>query len=171
MEKESKKEEACVFDTSALITLGIAGLIREVLDEINIFVTRGVVDELKAFAKFNDKYGKASREVLLYENNFVILECEIKEVIVSIQEIDNGLYNLAKEKNLALITDDIKLYRKVCEKIKVDFSTSILVALIIAGKLDKERALGLLEELRELRNWRNNIIYLTARNEIENLEN
>ncbi|MEK6847430.1 MAG: hypothetical protein AABY16_04660 [Nanoarchaeota archaeon] len=167
MEKDSK--DKFVFDTSALISLGIASLIDKVLQICQIVVSRSVIEELQEFAKFNDKYGNVAKEVLRFKEVFSIFDVEVKEKRLYISETDNELYNLAKEKAIPLITDDIKLSRHVNKSIATYFSTYLLTALVLSGTISKEKALELLEQMKENRNWRNNIIYILSKIEIENL--
>ncbi len=167
MEENSKDE--FVFDTSALISLGIAKLIDKVLEISKIITSQGVIDELDDFAKFSDKYGNTAREVLKFKESFSISEINIKEEINYISKTDNELYNLAKEKSIPIITDDIKLCRHIDNIATTYFSTFFLVALITSDKLSKEKALELLDKMKENRNWRGNIIYIASKNEIESL--
>lgn len=168
MEEDSEKKEY-VFDTSALISLGDIKVIGEVLKLAEIVVTPSIVKELEEFAKYDDEYGKASKEVLKYKDKFIVKNTEIKESIEYIQTTDNELYNLAKTQSSTLITDDIKFSRHVDGKIDTQFSTLFLTLLVSSGHLSKEKALELLEKLRGIRNWRNNIIYLATKEELEKL--
>jgi len=107
--------------------------------------------------------------VLKYKNKFIIKKTEIKESIGYVQKTDNELYNLAKKQSSTLITDDVKFSRHVDGKIDTQFSTFFLALLVSSKYLSKEKALELLEKLRNIRNWRNNIIYLITKNQIEQL--
>ena len=168
MEDSSKKEEF-VFDTSALISLATINLIDKILGFAQVIVTPSVLKEVEEFAKFSDNYGKAGKEILKYEENFTVIKPYIKENIKFIGKADNELYNLAKEKRLPLITDDIKLSRHTDGKIETQFSVYFVIALVASGAMPNEEALALLEMLRDLRNWRSNIIYVLARKELERL--
>ncbi len=168
MEESSEKNEY-IFDTSALISLGAIKLVDEVLALARIALTASIIKELEEFAKYDDEYGKASKEVLKYKDKLIVKETEIKEFIDYIQIADNEIYNLAKRQSSALITDDIKFSRHVDGKIKTQFSTFFLTLLVSSGHLSKGKALDLLEKLRDIRNWRNNIIYLATKNQLEQL--
>ncbi len=111
MEKDSKDE--FVFDTSALISLGIASLIDKILEICKIVVSKGVIRELEDFARFDDKYGNAGKEVLKFKETFSICDIEVKEEMPYLSKTDNELYHLAKERFLPLITDDIKLLKQI----------------------------------------------------------
>ena len=169
MEEKSEKR-GYIFDTSALISLGAIKIIDDVLKVTNIVLTYSVINELEEFAKYDDDYGKASKEVLKYKDKFIVMKSEIKESLDYIQETDNELYNLSKKQSSTLITDDIKFSRHVDGKIDTQFSTFFLIMLVGSKHLSKERALELLEGLRNFRNWRSNIIYLTIKDQIDNLD-
>ena len=169
MEKGSEKKEY-IFDTSALISLGAIKIIDAVLKVTKIVLTYSVINELEEFAKYDDDYGKASKEVLKYKDKFIVMKSEIKESLDYIQETDNELYNLSKKQSSTLITDDIKFSRHVDGKIDTQFSTFFLIMLVGSKHLSKEKALELLEKLRNFRNWRSNIIYLTIKHQIDNLD-
>jgi|TARA_Y100000294_G_scaffold174259_1_gene191973 predicted PilT family ATPase len=68
MERSSEKKRY-IFDTSALISLGIIKLIDNVSKIAEIIITPSVIKELEEFAKFDDKYGKVSKEVLKQQNS------------------------------------------------------------------------------------------------------
>ena len=168
MEEKSEKSEY-LFDTSALISLGAVKVIDNVLKLTKIVVTPSIVKELEEFTKHEDEYGKASKYVLKYRDNFIVKKAEIKESIKYIEKTDNEIYNLAKKCSSILITDDIKLSRHVDGKINTQFSTLFLTLLVSSKQLSKEKALELLEELRNIRNWENNLIYLVTKSQLENL--
>lgn len=167
--EEGSEKKGYIFDTSALISLGAIKVMGDVLKLARIVVTASIIKELEEFAKYEDEYGKASKEVLKYENKFIVKKTEIKEAIEYIQKTDNELYNLAKKQSSTLVTDDIKFSRHIDGKIDTQFSTFFLTLLVSSKNLSKEKALELLEELRNIRNWRNNIIYLITKNQLERL--
>ena len=168
LEKISEKNEY-VFDTSALISLGAIDIIDSVLKLARIVITSSVISELEEFAKYDDKFGKASKEVLKHKEKFIVKKAEVKESIKYIEETDNEVYNLAKELSSTLITDDIKFSRHIDRKINTQFSIFFLILLVSSGNLSKEKALELLEKLRDIRNWRSNLIYLTVKDQLGNL--
>ena len=134
MEESSEKSEY-IFDTSALISLGAVKLIDNILKLVEIVITTSIIKEVEEFAKHEDKYGKASKEVLKYRDKFIVKKAEIKELIQYIGKIDNELYNLAKKQSSTLITDDIKFSRHVDGKIETQFSTFFLTSLVSSNHL------------------------------------
>ena len=168
MEENSEKSKY-IFDTSALISLGVVKLIDNVLNLTKMVITTSIIKEVEEFAKHEDEYGKASKEVLKYKDRFIVKKVESKESIQYIEKTYNELYNLAKKQSSTLITDDIKFSRHVDGKIETQFSTFFLTLLVSSKHLSKEEALDKLEKLRNIRNWRDNIIYLTTKNQLEKL--
>ena len=168
MEENLEKREY-VFDTSALISLGAIKVMDEILKLAEIVITLSIIKELEEFTKHDDEYGKASKEVLKYKDKFIVKKTEIKESIGYIQTTDNELYNLSKILSRTLITDDIKFSRHIYGKIDTKFSTFFLTLLVSSRCLSKQKALELLEKLRRIRNWRDNIIYLITKNQLEML--
>ena len=78
MEENSEKSEY-IFDTSALISLGTVKVIDNVLKLTKIVITLSIIKELEEFAKHDDNYGKASKEVLKYKDKLIVKKAEIKE--------------------------------------------------------------------------------------------
>jgi rRNA-processing protein FCF1 len=164
MEKDSKNY---ILDTSAIISLESIGILDRLLNLFLISTTGSVIKELEEFAKYDDKYGKIAKKVLKKKNKLKIESCEITVSIKYVEETDNELYNLALKKKLPLISDETKLIHHARDKIDVYFSPVFLILLLEAGLLTKKEALNKLEKLRDIRNWRSNIIYLTSKNELE----
>ncbi|HLD07223.1 MAG TPA: hypothetical protein VJC16_06880 [Candidatus Nanoarchaeia archaeon] len=163
----AKSSGSYILDTSALISLGSVHILEQVLKVFSVTTTGSVIRELEDFAKYGDKYGSIAREVLAWKSKLVIESCETKEPIKYIEPTDNELYSLALQKGLPLVTDETKLVHHARKNIEVYFTTLFLVMLAEARHFTKKEALHKLEELRDIRNWRNNIIYITTRNQLE----
>ena len=162
-------QKSYIFDTSALISLESINILEQVLKLFSITTTNSVIKELEAFAKYDDKYGKIAKNILKIKTKFTIESCEIIESIEHIESTDNELYNLSLKRRLPLVTDETKLVHHTRHKIDVYFSTVFLILLIEAGCFTKNEAFDKLEELRNIRNWRNNIIYLITKNQLEQI--
>ncbi len=158
-----------ILDTSAFISLESINILEQVLKLFSITTANSVMKELEEFAKYDDKYGKIAKNVLKLKNRFTIESCKATETIKYIEPTDNELYNLALKKKLPLVTDETKLVHHTRHKIEVYFTTVFLVLLTEAKYFTKKEALDKLEELRNIRNWRNNIIYLITKNQLEKL--
>ena len=165
----AKNSESYILDTSAFISLGSINILEQVLKLFLITTTDSVIKELGDFAKHDDKYGKIAKNVLKLKDKFTIESCEIKDSIKYIEITDNELYNLALKKKLPLITDETKLVHHARNKIEIFFTAMFLVMLAEAGHFTKREASTKLEELRDIRNWRNNIIYMITKSELEQL--
>ncbi len=159
--------EPYILDTSALLTLESASLLEQVLILFSIITTPRVIKELKEFANYEDTLGRIAKRILKEEKKFSLKNQSINNKLEHVSETDEELYNLALKENLVLITDDIKLTRHTTHKIKRVFSTMFLIAFFKAGMLTKEEVLEKLELMRNIRNWKDNIIYLLTKQELE----
>ena len=165
----AKSSKNYILDTSALISLESINILDEVSQSFSITTTNSVIKELEEFAKYDDRYGKIAKNILRIKSKFTIESCEITESIEFIESTDNELYNLSLKKRLPLVTDETKLVHHTRHKIDVYFTPVFLILLIEAGYFTKKEALDKLETLRNIRNWRNNIIYLITKNQLEKL--
>src|SRR3989338_220061 len=165
----AKSSKNYILDTSALISLESINILDEVSQSFSITTTNSVIKELEEFAKYDDRYGKIAKNILRIKSKFTIESCEITESIEFIESTDNELYNLSLKKRLPLVTDETKLVHHTRHKIDVYFTPVFLILLIESGYFTKKEALDKLETLRNIRNWRNNIIYLITKNQLEKL--
>src|SRR3989344_56934 len=160
-------KDSFIFDTSALVSLATIDLINNIVKLFNIITTKSVVEELEDFSKFDDVYGKISKKVLKYKNKFIIKSIKINKTLNFVEHTDNELFNLALKEKLILITDDIKFSYHASKYIGTYFSTFFIGLFISSKIISKEEAISKLDKLRDLRNWKNNIIYLTTKEELE----
>ena len=164
-------QKSYIFDTSALISLESINILEQVLKLFSVTTTNSVIKELEEFAKYDDKYGKIAKNVLKLKSKFTIESCKVTESIKYLESTDNELYNLALKKKLPLVTDETKFVHHTRHKIEVYFTAVFLVMLTEAKYFTKKEALNKLEELRNIRNWRDNIIYLITSNQLETNKN
>tara|TARA_B100000315_G_C14522243_1_gene562111 strand:+ start:294 stop:797 length:504 start_codon:yes stop_codon:yes gene_type:complete len=165
----SNSKKLFLLDTPAFISLESIGLMEKVILYFKVITTNSVVNELEGFSKHSDELGNIARRVLKFKGIYLIEDRKIKEQIMYIEQTDNELFNLAKEKRIPLVSDDHKIIHHTKDKIEVYFSTFFLMAFATAGIIVREDAIKMLEKLRDIRNWRNNIIYLTTKEGLENL--
>ena len=158
MENSLKKQ--FLVDTSAFISLESVNLLKQVINLFNIITVNSVINELKDFSKHNDKYGIIAKRVLKFTNKISMEDTDVKEQIRYLQNTNNELFNLALKKKIPLVSDDHKLVHHTKDKIDIYFSTFFLTAFVTAEIISKKESLGMLEKLRDIRNWKNNIIYL-----------
>ena len=171
MEKnlEESSKDKFLFDTSAFLSLESANLLDTILETFSIITTFSVLQELKDFSQHEDKLGKIAKRVLNKKNKFLLKETSITEKLNHISETDKELFNLSLEENTQLITDDLKLLYHTTGKIERSFSTIFLTIFVSSEILTKKQALEKVELMRDLRNWKSNIIYLTTIKELEDL--
>ncbi len=160
-----------IFDTSALLSLESASLLDIIFTNFKLITTSSVLRELEEFASYNDALGNIAREVLKKKTRIAIENLPFLEELPFVSKTDNELFNLAKSKQLFLITDDLKLRRHCSGKIVTDFSTIFLLIFVDSRLLTKTEALDKLEQMRIVRNWQDNIIYISTKEILENIEN
>lgn len=172
MEKdlEENSKDKFLFDTSAFLSLESIDLLILVIKMFLVATTISVLKELEDFAQHEDVLGIIAKMVLLKKDRFIFKEVVVTERINFVSPADEELFNLSLKENITLITDDLKLLRHTTGKIKRAFSTYFLTDFVHAGILTKEEALAKLEEMRNIRNWQDNIIYLSTREILENIE-
>ena len=167
---EENSKDKFIFDTSAFLRIESIYLLDTVTDLFSIITTLSVLRELENFARHEDRLGIIAKRVLLKRNRFFLKEAAITERLEYVSSIDEELFNFAFNENITLITDDLKLLRHTTGKIKRAFSTYFLTDFVYAGMFTKEEALVKLEEMRDIRDWQENIIYLSTKGVLENIE-
>ena len=162
---EENSREKFIIDTSALISLESIKLLDRVIEHFDLITTASVIRELNDFAKHGDEKGEFAKSIL--KKNLISKKAYLKENVDFIEQTDTELYNLAKQENLPLITDDHRFVHHTRRRIQVYFSTFFLSVFVSAELIKKEEALMLLEKMRNIRNWKDNIIYLVSKKELE----
>lgn len=168
-ENSSRNSTDFIFDTSAFLSLESVSLLELVLNAFSVTTTPSVIEELKEFAQYDDVLGSIARKVLLLIRQFHIEEHPKIHILHYVSLTDEELYNLAYAKNVPLITDDTKLAHHSKGKIRRAFSPFFLSVFVDAGRMTKREALGKLELMKTIRNWQENIIYLSSKEELDNL--
>lgn len=171
MEKglEKNSENEFIFDTSSFLSLESVYLLSKVLDFFTIITTYLVFGELEEFAQYDDILGVIAKRVLANRDKLSLEEARIIERLNYVGFVDEELFNLSLNEGIMLITDDLKLLRHTAGKIKRAFSTYFLTTFVIAEILTKKQALEKLEKMRNIRNWQNNIIYISTKEQLESL--
>lgn len=166
---EKSLEKNFLLDTSSFISLESVNLLSKAIKRFNILTTSAVIEELKQFSKHSDDYGNIAKKVLGYKDKFLIKNSTIKEEIKYLEKTDNELFNLSKKLKIPLISDDHKIAHHTKDKTEVYFSTFFLIVFATSGIISKKEASQTLEKLRDIRNWQRNIIYLSTKEELDNL--
>lgn len=159
-----------VVDTSAFLSLESVSLLETIIKNFEINTSPGVTRELGEFAEYDDELGTLAQHVLIKKEHLIVEKPPLEDRIIFVSETDNELFNLARLKKSTLITDDIKLTRHCVNKIRTEFSTYFLIAFVETGFVTKQEGIKKLEKMRQIRNWQDNIIYLTAKEELEKIE-
>jgi rRNA-processing protein FCF1 len=172
MEKSVEEaKDKFVFDTSAFLSLESVDLLDILLKENLLFTTNSVIGELEDFAQYDDELGKVAKKILTKKNKISTRDVKIKEVLEYVSNTDKEVFNLALKEKVTLITDDVKFSRHADLKTVTEFSTFFLTSLVNSQGLTKQQALEKLEKMRSLRGWQNNIIYIMARDKLNDMDN
>lgn len=167
--KESSKDRF-LFDTSAFLSLESIRLLDVILDRYCILTTKSVLEELEQFAKHDDLLGLMARKVLMKISKLILTEANNKVQLDYVSPVDKELFTLSLKEDIVLVSDDIKLMRHSVGRIKIAFSTYFLTDFVFLEIHTKKEALSKLEELRGIRNWQDNLIYLSTKEELEKIE-
>lgn len=156
-----------VTDTSALVTLTTADVLKTVVEEFDVHTTETVFEELKETANYNDLHGNASKKIIQNKEDFTIHT--VSQDKFQSSRVDEGEGSCAilannLEANF-LVTDDLKALPELqtLSNTNVAISPIVLKALVKRGVLSKEEALQKLDKAAEDRNWLGKPIYRKAR--------
>ena len=151
-----------ITDTSALLSLAAGDILDLTLESIGCIIPVRVKEEVKGISRNNTFEGNLAKKVFAYiDQEIVVIETNKSSPDGEIECA--YLANQIKDAEL-VITDDtnaIEKLEKICDT-KIRFSTIILYALYLKGRINKDRARIVLERMRVKRDWKDNIIYEQA---------
>ncbi len=151
-----------VADTSAVLSLAAGDILVMALQSLDIIIPPRVEQELAGLSQNHDFVGNLAREVRSYiGKEIVVIEPSLRAERGEIEcaYLANGLHDVE-----FMITDDtqaLEKLEKICTK-KVRFSTIIVFALYLRGKITKEQGRRILERMRVKRDWKDNLIFEQA---------
>lgn len=154
-----------VFDTSALISLEVANLMRKTSETFCVFIPKKVEEELKEVAKYGDIHGNAANRILKMERIEIREVRDITKHLIFVDEGEAEALELAKEIEADyLICDDYESFWYLSENFeKTVFSVFVVRCLCEKGIISMEDGWSFIEMIRERRTWGDNIIYRTAK--------
>src|SRR3989344_6711688 len=148
-----------VLDTSALMSLAAGRCLDLVVGSLECVIPDRVREELIGLSRNNDYEGNLATQVLdLIDKEIVVCHAshQSKQGELECAYLANDLTDVG-----FLITDDtlaLEKLEKICIK-DVRFSTLLIYALCLKGKITKKHAFEIVERMRVKRNWKDNIIY------------
>ena len=161
-------------DTSALISLQIAGLLDVASENIDITITEQVVDELLEIKQYNDEVGRAAEEVLsIIERGSIdivnVPREDIEEILSSsVDEGEASCFVLAKKDKIRnLVMDDIKAASTleetaIKEGIRQRISVAVIMELLNESVISKEEAKKGVREMIKDRGWKGGVLEVLA---------
>lgn len=176
-------ETIVVGDTSALISLGIGGVLSKCLEISRILIPQKVYNELDEISQSNDIHGKAAQETIRIISNGDIEVAEVKhnekidELVSGYSRIDVGEAEaliLAQENSITiLITDDFRSLpdlKKVPGDVEIHLSIYLLARLVLENLITITEAQEVLNRISKGRTWESAAIYNLAKKYIEELK-
>jgi len=154
-----------VADTSALVSLALAGLLEKSAETAEILIPPEVLAELRQVASFKDEEGAAAKAVLQLVSADKILVRRVKgreRLRRSIYRTDLGeaaCLQLCVENGVSLLVcDDIDAsYRleapALAKGIRLRISAAFVAELARTGKLSKKQAMAAIRRMNKLRHW------------------
>lgn len=156
-----------VIDTSAFISLAVAGVLDHVLDEFEIVTTATVVGELAETAEYDDRHGTGAAAVLDAQDALTVVDTGGSHFETS--RIDAGEASCVAATReldvLFFVTDDYRALPELQEMVdaEVTLSPIVLRALVKRGVLTEAEARTRFEMIAENRDWLGAPIYRYAR--------
>ncbi len=125
--------------------------------KIITIVTDTIINELKEISDRNDDDAIAARKWLSQSDRMIIQKTK------EMKSGEDELYEICRVEKIFLISDDVKAIKRFQQRIKWYFSVHIVYLLYKRDLITKERAIASIEKMKLMRDWKNNIISVTAR--------
>lgn len=149
-----------VADTGAALSLALSGLFDICRENFRIIIGEKIAEELKEISSKDDELGRAAKEVFK--------GIEIKSVGKNFDKGEYEALELLKEtKADILISDDIDFVKKHRSNEKISFSVVLFGVLLERNIITKKNFLNAVNKMFEKREWEENLIYLVAKNMLE----
>ncbi len=144
-------------DTAALVSLGHTGLVDTIIENYDILISKSVLEELEEIGARDDLDAEAARVWLDRSSDLNMMNLDKKD------SAEDELFEVCREKDLELFTDDIKAVKTFKDDIDCLFSVHIVYLLYKKDLISKEKALFALDKMKTNRNWKQNIIAVTGK--------
>ncbi|MDG6224442.1 MAG: hypothetical protein QCI82_02910 [Candidatus Thermoplasmatota archaeon] len=144
-------------DTSAMVSLGHTDIVSDIVDNYQIVISRGVLFELKEIANRDDPDGRSAKKWLSFMDMFLIMESTAHD------NAEDDMQEICLREDIVLFTDDVRWLKRYKGKVDCFFSVHILYLLYRKGLISLDEALISLSLMRNERDWRDNVIIISAR--------
>ncbi len=144
-------------DTAALVSLGHTGLVDTIIENYDILISKSVLEELEEIGARDDLDAEAARVWLDRSSDLNMMNLDKKD------SAEDELFEVCREKDLELFTDDIKAVKTFKDDIDCLFSVHIVYLLYKKDLISKEKALFALDKMKTNRDWKQNIIAVTGK--------
>jgi len=143
-------------DTCSLIALGYSGHHNIVFNELEIYISQGVILELEEISSFSDEDSSIARMIL---DNIGGIKIERSD---RLDHAEDELILLCKEKDGILVSDDLKALRSLSSNIRYLNSVHLIYLLMRQGKVSRLEARMAFNKMRKSRDWNLNQIAIVA---------
>jgi predicted nucleic acid-binding protein len=149
-----------VADTGAVLSLALSGLFDVCKKQFRIIIGKKIEEELMTISLIDDELGSTAQELL-----------RKLEIIPVSHNFDKGeeeaLYMLNEINADILVSDDIVFVKKQRNNEKISFSVVLFGILLEKRIITKEDFLRAIDKMFEKRKWNENLIYLVAKEIVE----
>jgi predicted nucleic acid-binding protein len=155
-----------VADTSALISLAIAGQLDTVLAEFDVHTTEHVLEEITDTADYDNRHGRAADTVLDTCHRLTVHHVADPVESSRVDPGEGSCAVLTHEIEASfLLTDDLRALPELqtVADAQVAISPIVLKALVKRDAMDREAAVETLAELATQRDWLGAPIYHRAK--------
>lgn len=162
-----------VADASALLSLEYMGVLDDLLNLADIYITESVKEELKEITGFRDEKSVIAKRIILHVSDGKVKCIDSKGDMHSKNiSLDHCFALCLSAKIPFLLTEDADaayyLGRMAAQKgVKLRTCAAVLVELIKSGKYNTQFAGRKLDELMKKRSWEGGIIEVLARRYLE----
>ncbi|MBS3817197.1 MAG: hypothetical protein KGY76_06510 [Candidatus Thermoplasmatota archaeon] len=144
-------------DTAALVSLGHTDLVDAIIENYDILISKSVLEELEEIGARDDLDAEAARVWLDRSSDLNMMNLDKKD------SAEDELFEVCREKDLELFTDDIKAVKTFKDDIDCLFSVHIVYLLYKKDIISKEKALFSVDKMKTNRDWKQNIIAITSK--------
>lgn len=149
-----------VADTGAAVSLALSGLLGICKKNFRIIIGEKIAKELKEISSKDDELAEAAK--------YILKDIEIKSANGNFEKgEDEALELLSQMKADILISDDIEFVKKNSSNEKISFSVVLFGILLEKKIITRKDFLNAVNRMFEKREWEENLIYLVAKNMLE----
>ncbi|MBI4360959.1 hypothetical protein HY572_04280 [Candidatus Micrarchaeota archaeon] len=163
-------------DTSALVSLELAGALTPSFSIVSWKIARAVVDELKELAGFDDRVGQAAKKILALIKSGKMDAAPVRVLPSVTGLVDVGeasAFTLCiREKIPLLVCDDVEAGYRLdglaqAEGIRIVISAAVIVELVKQGTWSKNQGNDAILRMIDSRGWQDGVLEYLCRKHLK----